>query len=93
MSDNAVEQAVINQESDRRLLAAFINGLGGIPGKHVRLQMPESIDRALNMAIIATNAEKEENALGREDWGKIARVFTVGGSRDSRPANRYETPG
>jgi len=34
ISDNAVEQAVINQEADRRLLAAFINGL---PGKHVRL--------------------------------------------------------
>ena len=58
-SVNAVEQAVIQQEADRRLLAAFINGLGGAPGKHVRLQMPEDIDRALNMAIIATNAEKE----------------------------------
>jgi len=71
-SDNAVEQAVINREADRRLLAAFINGLGGAPGKHVRLQMPENIDRALNMAIIATNAEREEKALGKEDRGKTA---------------------
>ena len=31
-SDNAVEQAVINQEADRRLLAASINGLIGAPG-------------------------------------------------------------
>jgi len=28
-SENAVEQAVLNQEADRRLIAAFINGLIG----------------------------------------------------------------
>jgi hypothetical protein len=54
------EQAVINQEAERRLIAAFINGLTGVPGKQIRLQMPKTIDKALNMAIIATNAEKEE---------------------------------
>jgi len=32
-----VEQAVINQEADSRLLAALINGLIGVPGKQVRL--------------------------------------------------------
>ena len=64
-SENAVEQAVINLEADRRLLAAFINGLIGTPGKHVRLQMPDNVDKALNMAIVATNAEREEKALGR----------------------------
>jgi hypothetical protein len=45
-TENAVEQAVINQEADRRLLAAFINGLIGKPGKHIRLQMPENTDKA-----------------------------------------------
>jgi hypothetical protein len=76
-----VEQAVTNQEADRRLLAAFINGLIGALGKQVRLQIPEIIDKALNMAIIATKAEKEEKASVREDWGTSARVFTVEGSR------------
>ena len=90
-SDNAVEQAVINQEADRRLLAAFINGLGGLPGKYVRLQMPENIDRALNKTIIATNAEKEEKALGKEDRGKTAQVFTARGSRDNAPVNRDQS--
>jgi hypothetical protein len=56
-SENAVEQAVINWEADRRLLAAFINGLIGTPGKHVRMQMPDNVDKALSMAIVATNAE------------------------------------
>jgi len=32
-SDNAVEQAVVNREAERRLLAAFINGLKGAPGE------------------------------------------------------------
>ena len=91
-SDNAIEQAVINQEADRRLLAAFMNGLIGAPGKHVRLQMLENVDKALHMAIIATSAEKEEKALGTTDRGNNARVFAVGGNRGDIPRNRYEQP-
>ena len=56
---------MINREGDRRFLASFINGLRGTPGKHVRMQMPDNVDKALNMAIVATNAEREEKALGR----------------------------
>jgi hypothetical protein len=84
-----VEKAVINQEADRRLLVAFINGLTGTPGKHFPLQMPHNIDKALNMAIVATNAEKEEKAVNRDDRGLNARVFTVGGNRGSVRGNRY----
>ena len=91
-SENAVEQAVLNQEADRRLLAAFINGLIGAPGKHVRLQMPENIDRALNMVIIATNAENEEKALGTVDRGNNVKVFAVRGGRGNEPGNRYGKP-
>jgi hypothetical protein len=85
-----VEQAVTNQEADRRLLAASINGLIGAVGKQVRMQMPENIDKALYMAIIETNAEKEKKVSVREDRETSARVFTVGGSRGSIPGNRYE---
>jgi len=84
-SKNAIEQAVSNQKADRRLLAAFINGLIGAPGKRFRLQMLENIDKALNMAIVATNAEKEEKSLSREDLGTSARVFTVRGNRGGTP--------
>jgi hypothetical protein len=50
------------------------------------MQMPDNIDRALNMAITATNAEKEEKALlNRIDRGPNVRVFTVGGSRGNAP--------
>ena len=88
-SGNLVEQAVINQEAERRLLAAFINGLIGAPGKQVRLQMAETIEKTLNMAIIATNAEKEEKASARDDLGTGARIFAVGGSRQSNESSRY----
>jgi hypothetical protein len=37
-SNNPVEQAVINREADRRLLAAFINRPTGVPGRQVKLQ-------------------------------------------------------
>jgi hypothetical protein len=67
-----MEQAVIQQVADRRLLAAFINGSGGAPGRHVRLQMHEDIDRASIMAIKETNADKDERTLGKEDRGKTA---------------------
>ena len=92
-SANPVEQAVINREAERRLLAAFINGLLGAVGKQVRMLMPDNIDKALNMATVATNAEREEKASGREDRGVNTRVFTVGGSREGAPDNSYERPG
>jgi len=96
-SNNPVEQAVINQKAERWLLASFINGLIGATGRHFRSQIPDNIDKALNMAVIAINAEKEEEkASVREDRGTSARVFTVGGSRGGmlgdRSGNRYENP-
>jgi hypothetical protein len=91
-SANPIEQAVIKQEADRRLLAAFINGLLGAVGKQVRMQMPDNIDKALNMAIVATKAEREEKALSRDDRVANSRVFTVGGSRGGAPGTGYEKP-
>jgi len=87
-SSNPTGQAIINQEAERRLIASFINGLIGGPGRQVRSQKPDHIDKALNMAIRATNAEKQERASGREDRGTSAKVFTVGGNRGGIPGNR-----
>jgi hypothetical protein len=59
-SEDAIAQAAINQEAERRILSAFRNGLIGAPGKQVRMQMPETIDKALHMVIVATYAEHEK---------------------------------
>ena len=64
-----MKQAVIQQEADRSILAAFVNGLVGIAGKQVKMQMPDNIDKALNMPIIATNPEKEERRYSIEKTG------------------------
>jgi hypothetical protein len=91
-SNNPAEQAVINREADRRLLAAFIIGLRGVPGRQVRLQMPETVDKALNKAIVATNADKEERMLLCEDQGTSKQVFMVGGSHENIPFKKNEEP-
>jgi hypothetical protein len=54
--------------------------------------MPDTTDKALHMARVATNAEQEEMASAREDRGRSARVFTVGGNRGAIPDRRYENP-
>ena len=43
-SGNHLEEDVINQEAERRLLAAYINGLNGAPGKQVRLDARNNIE-------------------------------------------------
>jgi hypothetical protein len=52
-ADTPAEQAVLNREAERRLLAAFISGIRGSPGKHVSIQMSDTVDKDLNMAISA----------------------------------------
>jgi len=89
-SDKPLEQGIINQEADKRLLAAFINGLIGAVDKQIRMHMPDNINKALY--IVATNAENEEKASGRDNRGTSTNVFTVGGSRGGIPENRYEKP-
>jgi len=54
--------------------------------------MPDNIDKALNMAVVATNAEKEEKVANKDDRGVNVRVFTVRGSRGNTPGNRYGNP-
>ena len=39
-------------------------------GRQDRLQMPDTIDNAMNKATVATNAETEDRASRREDRGK-----------------------
>jgi hypothetical protein len=91
-SNEPIEQAVINREAERRLLAAFINGLTGLPGRQVRLQMPDTVDKALNMAIVATHAEQEERVLQREERGINKKVFAVRGTRENAPREWDRNP-
>lgn len=53
------------------------------------MQMPDIIDKALNMAIVATSAESEGKTSVREGRGRNARVFPVGGRHWGTPGNGY----
>lgn len=84
-NNNPAAQAVINRDAERRLLAAFIKGLTGLPGKQVRLQMPDTADNALNVAIVTTIADGNERIALRDDRGNNRRVFAVGSDRENGP--------
>jgi hypothetical protein len=92
-----VEQVTLNREPEKRMLAAFISGLSRVPGKHVRLQMPDIIDRALNMAIVATNVETSERDGDRNERASRQKVFAVRSDRENfqgpsvwNPQNNYQ---
>jgi hypothetical protein len=61
VNDDAT-QRVINEEAERRLVAAYINGLGGIVGQQVRFRMPSSLDEAVQVAVTVSNAERTKQA-------------------------------
>jgi len=50
-------QRVINEEAERRLVAAYINGLAGIVGQQVRFRMPHTLEEAVQVAVTVSNAE------------------------------------
>jgi hypothetical protein len=67
--DNAVAQVVLNEEAERRLVAAYINGLRGVVGQQVKFNMPATMDQAVRLAITIENAERQ--------WPSDRRVFAI----------------
>jgi hypothetical protein len=51
-------QRMINEEAERRLVAAYINGLTGIVGQLVRFRMPHTLEEAVQVAVTVNNAER-----------------------------------
>jgi hypothetical protein len=58
--DNEVTQIILNEEAERRLVAAYINGLKGTVGQQVKFRMPVSTDEAVRLAITTENAEQQK---------------------------------
>jgi len=55
--NDGMTQRVISEEAEQRLVAAYINGLGGIVGQQVRFRMPSSLDEAVQVVITVSNAK------------------------------------
>jgi hypothetical protein len=59
-SDDPVVQGVQSENAERMLLASYISGLGGVPGKQVRYASPISMDQAIRIAVSVEEAERQE---------------------------------
>jgi hypothetical protein len=56
-SDDPAVLKACSDQADRMVLAAFTNGLGGNPGKHIRYNLPTSIEDAIHLAVTVEQAE------------------------------------
>jgi hypothetical protein len=55
--EDEATQRIIN-EAEKRLVAAYIYGLAGIIGQHVRFRMPHTVEVAVQVAVTVSNAER-----------------------------------
>jgi hypothetical protein len=75
-------QRVINEEAERPLVAAYINGLVGVVGQQVRFLMPHTLEEAVQVAVTISNAER----LKATD---TKRVFSARGDNRSQNITCY----
>jgi len=65
--EDGAAQRIINEEAERRLVAAYINGLFGLVGQQVRYRMPQTLEEAVRIAVTVNNAER----LKTQDTKKV----------------------
>lgn len=70
------QQRIINEEADRRMLAAYTNGLFGNVGRQVRYRMPSTMTEAIQ---IATTVQEVELMEARKFQPRPSndRVFSI----------------
>jgi hypothetical protein len=58
--DDPLVQRVHYENADRMLLASFVAGLTGVPGRQVLFANPQTVDQALKIALSVQEAEKQK---------------------------------
>ena len=56
-------QRIINEETERRPLAAYIHGLKGVVVQLVQFQMPSTMEQAVKLAVTVENAEEHKQMV------------------------------
>ena len=85
---DSVLQRAYNEQAERMLLATFISGLQGAPGRETRFSLPGTASEALRIAEIVTQAEIQEvknNAFYMDS--EVADISPAGRIRE--PAVRH----
>jgi hypothetical protein len=62
VQDEKVER-IIDEEAERRLLAAYIHGLRGVVEEQVEFQMLSTMEEAVRLAVTVENAEKHKQMV------------------------------
>jgi hypothetical protein len=78
---DAAQQKIYNEQAERMMLASFISGLSGTPGKQVRFSLPGTMEDALSIAITVHQAQLQEQ---RNDAFYLAAETKNYKSRDAR---------
>lgn len=60
------EQKIIEEEAERRLLAAYINGLHSVVGQQVRYRLPNTMQEAVQIANTVASADRQQQ---QNSWG------------------------
>ena len=58
--DDPQAQRIHQENAERMLLAAFVSGLIGMPGKQCRYSNPQNLQQALSIALTVEQAEKQD---------------------------------
>jgi hypothetical protein len=58
--DDPVAQKIHYENAERMLLASYVAGLTGVPGRQVRYANPQTVQLALQIALSVQEAEKQE---------------------------------
>ena len=58
--DDPVAQRIHQENGERMLLASFVTGFIGVPGRQVRYANPRTLDQALQIALSVQEAERQE---------------------------------
>lgn len=56
--NDPVEQRIVQEEAEKRMLHAFLHGLGGVTGQVTRHKFPETWDEAVQYAIMVSADER-----------------------------------
>lgn len=82
-SEIPAEQRIIQEEADRRLLAAYVSGLRGVVGQQLRYALPKTMDSAVQLATQVYHAEFARNRVESAQPPRDSkRVFFTSTRRD-----------
>lgn len=80
-TDKPETQRIVQEEADRRLIAAYISGLRGVVGQQLRYTLPKTMDEAVQLAMQIYNAEyakgKADAHFPNKEHREVKKVFST----------------